>query len=115
VEAGGAHALACAYMIPRRLVGVGLVSSLSPLNRQGARVNMIPLLRNSYIMAFRAPTLLRLTMYFGAREAQSYPEKYLSRTDDPLLAESDRVTLLHNADIQAMAVESIGETFRIGS
>lgn len=115
VEAGGAHALTCAYMIPRRLVAVGLVSSLSPLNRQGARTNMIPLLRNSYIMAFRAPTLLRFMMYFGAREAQSYPEKYLSRTDDPLLPASDRALLLQNADIRAMSVESIAETFRIGS
>lgn len=115
VEAGGAHALACAYMIPRRLVAVGLASSLSPLNRPGGRANMIPLLRNSYIMAFRAPTLLRLTMYFGAREAQSYPEKYLSRTDDPLLSDSDRAMLLQNPAIRAMSVESIAETFRIGS
>jgi pimeloyl-ACP methyl ester carboxylesterase len=115
VEAGGAYALACAYRIPRRLVTVGLVSGLSPLNRQGARIDMIPLLRNSYIMAFRAPTLLRFMMYFGAREAQSYPEKYLSRTDDPLLTESDRALLLQNAEIRAMSLESIAETFRIGS
>lgn len=115
VGAGGAHALACAYIIPRRLVTIGLISSLSPLNRPGARINMIAMLRNSYIMAFRTPTLLRLTMYFGAREAQSYPEKYLSRIDDPLLPEADRVLLLQNADIRSMSVESIAETFRIGS
>jgi pimeloyl-ACP methyl ester carboxylesterase len=115
VGAGGSYAAACAYKIPRRLVAVGLVSSLSPLNHQGARTDMTPMLRNSYIMAYRAPTLLRLMMYFGAREAQNYPEKYLSRMDDPKLCESDRALLMRDPTIHALLIENIGEAFRNAS
>lgn len=111
VGAGGVFAAACAYKLNRRLVAAGLVSSLSPLHIRGAREGMNPMLRNFFFMAYRAPRIFRLTMYFGAREAQTFPEKYLSRLDDPPLCASDRALLIDDPEIRAMSLENIGEAF----
>lgn len=115
VGAGGAYAAACAYKFPRRITAVGLVSSIAPAERRGIRDNMIPMLRNFYTMASFAPRLLRLTLYFGAREAQSYPETYLARLDTPTLCQSDRDLLLQDPHIRTLMLEDIGEAFRNNS
>ncbi len=113
--AGVPYALACAYRIPRRVTTAGLISSIGPMNKRGSKEDMVPMLRNFYTMAFRAPTLFRLVMWFGAREAQSDPDKYLSRMDAPNLALEDRQMFLQDAVIRALWVESIIEDFWKGS
>lgn len=114
VGVGGAYALSCAYKIPQRLTAVALVSSMSPMNQQGLKTNMIPLLRNSYQMAFRAPWLLRFVMWFGAREAMSDPEAYLSRLDTSEMCESDRA-VFHTDSFRRIWRNSILDTFKQGS
>lgn len=114
VGAGGAYAAACAYKIPRRLSAVGVVSGLSPFTRRNTREHMLPMLRNFYTMAGIAPRLLRLTLYFGAREAQSRPEYYLDRLDVPALCEIDQA-VLRDSTIRALLVADLGEAFRNNS
>jgi pimeloyl-ACP methyl ester carboxylesterase len=111
VGAGGAYAAACAYKIPRRVTIAGLVSSIAPADRRGTRDHMIPMLRNFYTMASITPTLLRLTLYFGAREAQHTPETYLSRLGVPTLCASDRTRLIDDADVRELMIEDIREAF----
>jgi pimeloyl-ACP methyl ester carboxylesterase len=94
---------------------VAFVSSIAPATRRGVRENMLPMLRNFYTMANIAPRLLRFTLYFGAREAQIYPETYLARLDVPALSDSDRAILINDPIIRAMLVEDIGEAFRNNS
>lgn len=113
--AGGAYAAACAYKHPRRISALGLVASISPAERRGTRDNMLPMLRNFYTMAHFAPRLLRFTLYFGAREAQSYPETYLARLDAPALSAADRALLMDDPQIRSLLVEDIGEAFRNNS
>lgn len=115
VGAGAPYAAACAYKIPRRVTTTAIISGISPMNRRGMKENMVPMLRNFYIMAYRAPYLLRLVMWFGAREAQNYPEKYLSRMDGAALLETDRQKFLHDPVYRAVWVESITEAFVRGS
>ncbi|MBZ0294880.1 MAG: alpha/beta hydrolase [Anaerolineae bacterium] len=114
VAAGGAYALSCAYKIPRRLTTVAIASSISPMNRRGLKTDMIPMLRNSFQMGYRAPWLLRLVMWFGVREAIDDPETYLSRLDTSALCESDRA-IFHEEAFRKMWLTSILDTFRQGS
>lgn len=113
--AGAAYALACAYQIPKRVTQVVIVSGMTRLNIAGVFEQMVPMFRNFAVMAVRSPLLLRLVMYFGAREAQSAPERYWERMNMTPLCPADVAWRLNNADIARVYVESIRETFINGS
>lgn len=112
--AGAAYALACAYQIPRRVSRVVIVSGMTRLNVLSVFEPMVPMFRNFAVMAVRAPLLLRLVMYFGAREAQNHPEDYWNRMNMTPLCPAD-MAWRFRPEIQRVYVESIRETFAHGS
>ncbi|MDH3303442.1 MAG: alpha/beta hydrolase [Acidimicrobiia bacterium] len=54
-SAGGPNALACAYRIPERLTGVGLISSVGPYDRPAATAGMDRFNKVALAMSRRVP------------------------------------------------------------
>jgi len=113
ISAGGPYALACAYKIPHRLTGCGLVSTLSPPNfirRAGPGW-----MRVVWWMGAQFPWLLRLYVplvqrLMGSDEASI--EKYLVRYAARLGAADQR--LLGYPEIRGPLVQAMAESFRQG-
>lgn len=59
VSGGGPHAAACAHVIPERLTGVALVSSMAPTRRPGGLNGVGPIMRLAFHLGRLAPWSLR--------------------------------------------------------
>jgi pimeloyl-ACP methyl ester carboxylesterase len=71
VSGGGPATLACAWKIPERLTAVGVVSSPCPTDAPGVTEGMSRTNRTLFLLAKRAPALVRLNMAFLAYLARS--------------------------------------------
>jgi pimeloyl-ACP methyl ester carboxylesterase len=113
LSAGGPYALVCAYAIPQRLTGCGLISTICPpdLIRKTAS-------RATRIMWTLAPRFPRLVLAYarfvqrltGSDEAST--SRYLARYA-PRLAAADQALLANGASRQAVA-RAMAESFRQG-
>jgi pimeloyl-ACP methyl ester carboxylesterase len=76
---GGPHALACAYLIPRRLVGVGIVSSLGPFEWPGAMDGMSQFNRRLFRYASRSHRIVQIPLLLAGRQAKRDPSAWVDR------------------------------------
>ena len=103
VSGGGPGTLACAWKIPDRLTGVGLISTPAPLLPE-TMVGVSQTNRFAYGLARHAPTLIRLNMNMAAFVSRRNPDKLidkmkykLSRADQSALERPMvRTTLIKN-------------------
>ena len=113
-SAGAPYALACAYRIPERLTGVGLISSLGPYDRPAATAGMDRFNKVALAMSRRVPWAVnRRLMAMMGRVFTKDPEGAAQRRFASLPA-PDRQAL---SDPRAadMLLASMVESFRAGS
>jgi pimeloyl-ACP methyl ester carboxylesterase len=106
---GGPHALACAYRIPQRLTGVGLLSSVSPVTEPGAMDGM----NRSNVLIFRLsrrlPWLLALIYRLNSRvDGVKLMEAAMKKLPEP-----DRAVMRDRMVLEAVA-KDYKEAFRQG-
>ena len=113
-SAGGPYALACAYRIPERLTGVGVISSLGPHDRPGATAGMDRFNKVALAMSRRLPWAVnrRLMAMMGrvfTRDPEGAAQRRFASLPSP-----DRHAL---SDRRAadMLLASMVESFRAGS
>lgn len=108
VSAGAPYALACAALLPERVVKVAIVNGVGPPGTMaGARFR----LRNrlGLMLARRAPALLHPLAWGMASLARSNPQLYLAMVASSL-GESDR-RALEDPCVRAMFAEDLAEAF----
>jgi pimeloyl-ACP methyl ester carboxylesterase len=111
ISGGGPYAAACAWKLPERLIGVGIVSSLAPLDVPGATAGMGRLNRASFKLAGHLPVLRRLLMARVAVSVPRRPDRVLERG---LGTAVDR-QYLQRPEVRDVLVEALSEAFRRGS
>ena len=110
VSGGGPATLACAWKIPERLTAVGVVSSPCPADAPGVTEGMSRTNRTLFLLAKRAPALVRLNMSFLA---------YLARTDRLVerlvykMADVDKA-LVQRPDVRRYLAAGFTEALRQG-
>jgi pimeloyl-ACP methyl ester carboxylesterase len=110
VSGGGPATLACAWKIPERLTAVGVVSSPCPTDAPGVTEGMSRTNRTLFVLAKRAPVLVRLNMAFLA---------YLARGDRLVerlaykMADVDK-TLVQRPEVRRYLAEGFAEALRQG-
>lgn len=115
VSGGGAYGLACAYALPHRLTGCGLISSIAP---DYLITKDVPLWMRVtwWWMGKHVPWLSRLFASLEVRALGSETvstEKQLLRASR-FLSEPDR-KLLQNAEIRRLLAQAIAECVRQGA
>lgn len=75
VSGGGPHAAACAWGLPDRVVGAGLVSGVGPLHDPGAEDGMMAMNRLVTRMTRRAPAVARPPFALIALVGRRWPER----------------------------------------
>jgi len=87
ISGGGPYAAACAYKIPDRLVSVGIVCGMGPLEVQELMDHMIWVNRYGLRMAGRFPRMAKSLFLFSSFFFRNYPERMLSflsgKVEDP--------------------------------
>jgi len=78
LSSGGKYVAACALKIPQRLTAAGIVSGNCPYDLTGARETLSSQDRQLYLLADKAPWLLRLILWKTASKARKDPSSVLS-------------------------------------
>jgi pimeloyl-ACP methyl ester carboxylesterase len=78
ISGGGPYAAACAYKIPDRLVSVGIVCGMGPVEAPGLMDSMIWVNRYGLRMAARFPKMVKSLFLCYAFFSRHYPERMLS-------------------------------------
>ena len=114
VSAGGPYALACAFKIPERLAGCGLVSTLSPgdmLMKAGPAFMRLTFWVGTYMpYVFKAYLRLTVTDKLRVKVADG---KYLLRYAS-LLAEADK-QLLSDPEVNKTLTLAMSESYKQGA
>jgi pimeloyl-ACP methyl ester carboxylesterase len=111
---GGPYALACAFKIPERLIGVGLISSFAPYDRPGATDGMPGFSKLALGMARRAPWwLARRFMGIQGRALLKDPEG-VARQILSSVPEADR-EVLEDPAVKATLLPAMSEAYRSGA
>jgi pimeloyl-ACP methyl ester carboxylesterase len=109
---GSPYALACAYKIPQRLIGVGVASGVPPLTDPDAMPNLPDRLARLAQMAQRSSWRMRSDLWLQSRRARQNPtqvyEDNLRATTGP-----DRAVMSDPA-LRAMFISADVEPFREG-
>jgi pimeloyl-ACP methyl ester carboxylesterase len=108
VSGGGPYAAACAWKLPQRLTGAGIVSGFGPLDVPGATAGMTRQNRLLFRVVGRLPVLPRLLMGLTAVQARRRPDRLLDRTS---VAAVDRAGWQR---VREVFQASLPETFRAG-
>jgi pimeloyl-ACP methyl ester carboxylesterase len=111
ISGGGPYAAVCAWKLSERLAGVGIVSSLAPLDVRGATAGMGRLNRASFKLAGRLPAVRRVLMARVAVSVPRRPDRVLKRG---LGAAVDK-QYLDRPDVRNVLVDALSEAFRSGS
>jgi len=109
---GGPYALACAYKIPQRLIGVGVASGVPPLTGPDAMPNVPDRLRRVVQPAPRSPWKMRTDLWRQNRKAHHEPVQVYQ--DDLLAARGADRAVLSDPAIKEMLISSYTEPFREG-
>jgi pimeloyl-ACP methyl ester carboxylesterase len=114
VSACGAYALACAYKIPKRLTGCGLVSTLSP---GSIMIKSAPLwMRFTWRLAINHSRLFKKYLDIAVSDnlrEKTASDKYMKQYMF-LLSKSDK-KILSNADVQESLSLAFSESYRQGA
>lgn len=111
-SAGGPHALACASLLPDRVLAVALIASAAPMKRPGAFAGL-PLPNAALAAAARwAPPLAGLFRRLTRRMLLRDPE-LASRRIMASIPEADKALLYEPENLTAF-VQSLSEGFRPG-
>jgi pimeloyl-ACP methyl ester carboxylesterase len=110
ISGGGPYAAACARMLSERLTGVGIVSSLAPLDVPGAVDGMSRRNRTSFKLVGRVPLLGRVLMARVGRSVRRSADAVLEAGVGP---PGERY--LDRPEVRRVLGESLTEAFRGGS
>jgi pimeloyl-ACP methyl ester carboxylesterase len=112
VSAGGPHALVCgAHPIAERIVRIGVVSGMGPVDAPDATRGMSRTRRVGVFLGAHAPFVLR-PLFWLARNPSRNPERFVDRHSEGFSA-SDHEQL-HDPAIRALRVRSYAEATRGG-
>jgi pimeloyl-ACP methyl ester carboxylesterase len=111
ISGGGPYAAACAWKLPDRLAGAGIVSGLAPLDVPGVIAGMGRLNRMTFQLAGHVGVLRRILMAATARSVARRPGRVLERG---VATEVDR-EYLGRPEVRKLLGESLSEAFRNGS
>lgn len=111
-SSGGKYAAACAWKIPHRLTAAGIVSGNCALDLPGARETLSQQDRQLYVLADKAPWLLRLLLWKIARDVRKNPSSVLSLFSG--ISEPDSAALAQ-LDIQRLFGEMVVAAFQQGT
>jgi pimeloyl-ACP methyl ester carboxylesterase len=110
---GSPYVAACAWKIPRRLLGAGIISGVSPLDASGAFDGMNKTDRLGFVLARRVPWLLRIAYWWVARDLRHDPVKFFSNYSKDL-SEPDRAAFAQGEVLDMFGKMAI-EAFRSGA
>jgi pimeloyl-ACP methyl ester carboxylesterase len=107
---GGPHALACAYKIPERLTGIGVMAGVGPVTEPGALQGMAQNNVQIFSLSRKAPWLLnllyRLQIPINEKKLMQAATGQMSKPD---LAAMQEPMVLHDM------VEDFNEAFRLNT
>ena len=112
VSGGGPYAAACARKIPERLISVGIVGGLCPLDAPHAMDGMILKNRLGLHLAARSPRLTALVFRITASMLRYHPE-YLVRRLAAKVKGADRI-FLNQGESASILAASFRESVRQG-
>jgi pimeloyl-ACP methyl ester carboxylesterase len=109
---GGPYALACAYKIPQRLIGAGVVSGAPPFTGPDAMPHLPDRLARMLHTAQGARWRLRTDLWLHDRQAHQNPERVYE--DDLRAATGPDQAILSDPAMRAMLISAYAEPFREG-
>jgi pimeloyl-ACP methyl ester carboxylesterase len=110
---GGPYAAACGAAIPHRLVRVGLISSVGPINAPGVLKGMLPSNRIGYSVGRWMPWFLwRLVFKMYYQDISQHPEKLAVMSEDE--PEVDQM-IFSAREIRQIFIKTFSEAFRQGT
>jgi pimeloyl-ACP methyl ester carboxylesterase len=113
ISGGGPYAAACALKIPERLISVGIVSGMGPLEALQQPGAMRWMNRAALFLARRTPALVDLACAGIARSIRRRPERVVSRL--MRLVSSVDQEVLNRKEFQEALCRSFREAVRLGS
>jgi pimeloyl-ACP methyl ester carboxylesterase len=111
ISGGGPYAAACAWKLPDRLTGAGIVSGLASLDVPGVIAGMSRRNRLSLQLVGRLGVLRRVLMAEMAVSVRRRPDRVLERGVGAAVDKQ----YLGRPDVRKILVESLSEAFRSGS
>jgi pimeloyl-ACP methyl ester carboxylesterase len=111
ISGGGPYAAACAWKLPDRLTGAGIVSGLASLDVPGVIAGMSRRNRLSLQLVGRLAVLRRVLMAKMAASVRRRPDRVLERGVGAAVDKH----YLDRPDVRKILVESLSEAFRSGS
>lgn len=111
ISGGGPYAATCAWKLPDRLTGIGIVSSLAPFDVAGGVASMGRRNRLTFQLVRHLGGLRRILMARVARSVSRRPERTL---ESGVAAAVDK-EYLARPDVRTILGESLSEAFRDGS
>jgi pimeloyl-ACP methyl ester carboxylesterase len=112
VSGGGPYACACAAHLGHRVARTALVASTAPSDLAGVRATWSKGDRQLYVLAVRAPWLLRAYLAVLARRIRSDPRRVLELFDDLPAADE---AVLERAEVRQTLAATMTEAFRQGA
>jgi pimeloyl-ACP methyl ester carboxylesterase len=109
VSGGGPYAAACARKIPDRLISVGIVCGMGPVDIPVKRDNFFWLYRQGLRLAGRSPRMLTILYPLSAFLFRKYPERMLSILS-ARVARPDK-SALKNRELKQVLSRSFREAF----
>lgn len=110
ISGGGLYAAACGWRLSSRVIGLGLFSVIGPLEAPGAKQEMNLPARIAYLLAARAPRLMRRLVRSVCRAATRRPKKMAARLERTRPAED--VEVIRRPEVRRVLLENLQEQFR---
>jgi pimeloyl-ACP methyl ester carboxylesterase len=110
VSGGGPYAAACAYKIPDRLISVGIVCGMGPVDVSETRDEMFWVYRQGLRLASRFPKIVTALYPFSSFFFRNYPERMLSILSGKV-ANPDK-SALKSVELKQLLSCSFREAFR---
>jgi pimeloyl-ACP methyl ester carboxylesterase len=112
LSGGGPYAAACAYKIPERLTGAGIISGVGPMEVQENYQGLGKSDRQAMDLATKAPWLLRILFWYLKRLVCNNPEGFLAQLGEDLShADKEQVA---QPDVRRTVVNATIEAFHKG-
>jgi len=110
VSGGGPYAAACAHQMPDRLISVGIVCGMGPVDVPHIMDQMVSIYRQGLRLTRRFPKIVTALYPFSSFFFRNYPERMLSILSAKV-AGPDKIALKNNELIKVLSA-SFREAFR---
>ena len=110
VSGGGPYAAACAHQMPDRLISVGIVCGMGPVDVPRIMDQMVSIYRQGLRLTRRFPKIVTALYPFSSFFFRNYPERMLSILSGKV-AGPDKIALKNNELIKVLSA-SFREAFR---